>query len=264
MVQHSSKPPTPVFGLDFWRAPTDNDRAWQTDEWKNWGLDMMKSRLVSFEAERSHSGGWLLTSKLDLSPPILAWGFNATMTFNIAPTGTLSVHTTLAPWGQEAQDPASRRPLPPAQPGLRPRPLVRTRPRRILPRQAVRSASRHLARLPPATPDQLRGPPKRTAIVAAPAGWSSPTRAAPASGPPTRPARASAHTSSGRPWTTTPPSSKPPATRAISRRATACSGVSTVTTPAWGRRRADRVRGLMRRSSVVRGSLPFTSNPICG
>ncbi|OQV10117.1 hypothetical protein CLAIMM_14161 [Cladophialophora immunda] len=96
--------PSPLLSLDFWRPPTDNDMAWQTSEWKRYGLHMMTSRSKGFKASvrstqtsatRNHTDsadGTVEVSEVTLraehalSPPSLAWHFDAITTYTIRAT----------------------------------------------------------------------------------------------------------------------------------------------------------------------------------
>ncbi|EXJ69419.1 uncharacterized protein A1O5_07455 [Cladophialophora psammophila CBS 110553] len=100
--------PSPLLSLDFWRPPTDNDVAWQTGEWKRYGLHMMTSRLRRFEASMQPSSTpstrinadsadevvevpvVTLKAEHSLSPPSLAWHFDAITTYTISTASTAS------------------------------------------------------------------------------------------------------------------------------------------------------------------------------
>ncbi|EXJ83156.1 hypothetical protein A1O1_06775 [Capronia coronata CBS 617.96] len=105
---------TPLLALNFWRAPTDNDIAWQTGEWKRYGLHMMTSRLKSFYLEKQDRvsiefGSWLvngsvrLKARHALAPPSLAWHCDVETTYVLTalPSSciTLEIHTHLIPHG---------------------------------------------------------------------------------------------------------------------------------------------------------------------
>ncbi|KAJ9614272.1 Beta-galactosidase (Lactase) [Cladophialophora chaetospira] len=114
---HNPASPSPLFALDFWRPPTDNDAAWQTNEWKSYGLHLMTSRLKSIAASVSQTGDLTRTAKNittqantisiraehALAPPSLAWHFNVvtTYTFTSSSSGNLimKIHTHLKPHG---------------------------------------------------------------------------------------------------------------------------------------------------------------------
>lgn len=110
----SSPLPSPLLALDFWRAPTDNDAAWQSAEWKRYGLHMMTSRLRSFTLSEEAGSVVMLKAHHALAPPSLAWHFNAETTYTIrggssdksdssssSSTAQMSVaiHTRLTPHG---------------------------------------------------------------------------------------------------------------------------------------------------------------------
>lgn len=81
-----------------WRAPTDNDVPSELPYWQRFGLDAMSSQLRSFEI--STEGSLVkLNIRTYISAPILAWGFDARMTYTITPDGSLTVKTHLKPVG---------------------------------------------------------------------------------------------------------------------------------------------------------------------
>lgn len=86
--------------LGFWRAPTDNDVSSDALEWRHYGLDIMTSQLRNFALthnDKDASPGVQLTATSWISPPILAWGFRATITYLISPAGNLRVNVHLRP-----------------------------------------------------------------------------------------------------------------------------------------------------------------------
>ncbi|OAP55238.1 hypothetical protein AYL99_10211 [Fonsecaea erecta] len=140
---HNLASPSPLFALDFWRPPTDNDIAWQTGEWKRYGLHMMTSRLKSFKASvrsdwasstQNHTDSAdrtvevavvTLTAEHALAPPSLAWHFDAVTTYTITATSiassssdnpnsgsaqggesrlTIQIHTRLIPYGSHPRN----------------------------------------------------------------------------------------------------------------------------------------------------------------
>lgn len=48
VLQADGSSASPLLGLDFWRAPTDNDAASLTKEWKSYGLNVMTFQLRTF------------------------------------------------------------------------------------------------------------------------------------------------------------------------------------------------------------------------
>ncbi|KAL1960098.1 hypothetical protein VTO42DRAFT_270 [Malbranchea cinnamomea] len=101
--------PTTKAGLapGFWRCPTDNDVPKDAPTWKHWGLHTMTSQLRSLNLtrdERNASSPVKLTAVAWLAPPILAWGFHATITYDIFPSGKLRVSVHLRPEGLAPAD----------------------------------------------------------------------------------------------------------------------------------------------------------------
>lgn len=109
-----STPDTPLIKLDFWRPPTNNDAAWQTGEWKRYGLDMMTSRLTSFkfmgrsvqELDGERPRQTLSFQALHVfAPPILSWSFSVKIIYTVIADWTssvpfvLQIHTELVPKG---------------------------------------------------------------------------------------------------------------------------------------------------------------------
>ena len=86
------------FQLGFWRPPTDNDAAWQTNAWKHWGLDSLTVQSRGIKLHRI-SGELRLETITYVSPPILAWGFLVKTTYRILGDGSIYVKTHLNPEG---------------------------------------------------------------------------------------------------------------------------------------------------------------------
>ncbi|KIW62591.1 hypothetical protein PV04_10752 [Phialophora macrospora] len=94
VASHNPASRSPLFALDFWRPPTDNDAAWQTGQWKRYGLHLMTSRLKSVAAytdanSTSRTADSVMTkaamitirAEHALAPPSLAWHFDVTTTY---------------------------------------------------------------------------------------------------------------------------------------------------------------------------------------
>lgn len=94
--------PDPATGaavnLSFWRPPTDNDNPLSLPYWKRFGVDSLTSQLRSSSVE-STSESVTITAVTFISPPVLAWGFEATTKYVISSNGTLSVSVSLKPTG---------------------------------------------------------------------------------------------------------------------------------------------------------------------
>lgn len=83
----------------FWRPPTDNDIP-SLHDWKNYGLDVMASQLRSFRLQNNSNGDVQLIANLYLTPPVLAWGYIALVTYTISSNdGSLTIRVELTPSG---------------------------------------------------------------------------------------------------------------------------------------------------------------------
>lgn len=76
---------TPLLLPSFWRAPTDNDKASDANDWKSYGLDALTTQLRSLTITPSStdSDAFSIISTTYVAPPILAWGFHVTTTYSI-------------------------------------------------------------------------------------------------------------------------------------------------------------------------------------
>lgn len=99
VLKQRETPDDLLLALGFWRAPTDNDAAYMSKEWKRFGLESMTPQLRSFELDDSGPDQIRLSALYYYSPPVLAWGFNAHVTYQISSGGQLSVKVHLMPVG---------------------------------------------------------------------------------------------------------------------------------------------------------------------
>lgn len=83
----------------FWRCPTDNDRPKDYLYWVNYGLECLTSQLRELTLERVDSSTVQLTAKTFVSPPILAWGFDCTLTYSVHSSGSLKIKAHIVPQG---------------------------------------------------------------------------------------------------------------------------------------------------------------------
>lgn len=88
-----------VWTFGFWRAPTDNDQAWQAAEWREYGLDAMTVSVLSCQLVSHDSEEATVECAANIMPPILAWGFKAVYTFTITSQCAISVKSKLTPFG---------------------------------------------------------------------------------------------------------------------------------------------------------------------
>ncbi|KAL2848210.1 glycosyl hydrolases family 2, TIM barrel domain-containing protein [Aspergillus pseudodeflectus] len=95
---------TGTLTLGFWRPPTDNDIPYDLGEWRRYGLDVLTSQLRSISLTQIDESTIELKTTTFLSPPILAWGYEATTTYRITGEGALSVRTKLTPTGSKPKD----------------------------------------------------------------------------------------------------------------------------------------------------------------
>lgn len=88
--------------LSFWRPPTDNDQPLSRPYWERFGVDALTSQLREFSFEKIRFGGVecaLITTKTFISPPVLDWGWTVTTTYDVNPSGSLTVKSHLVPSG---------------------------------------------------------------------------------------------------------------------------------------------------------------------
>ncbi|KAL3448267.1 glycosyl hydrolases family 2, TIM barrel domain-containing protein [Aspergillus insuetus] len=88
----------------FWRPPTDNDVPYDLGEWRRYGIDVLTSQLRSISLKKVDPSTIELKTTTFLSPPILAWGYEAITTYRITGEGALTVRTKLTPTGSKPKD----------------------------------------------------------------------------------------------------------------------------------------------------------------
>lgn len=85
--------------LTFWRAPTDNDIPKDAIMWKLFGVDAMQKQIRSVKYNLDDHGIFRIVVQSYHSPPILAWGFDATTTYTIHGDGDIQIHVHAEPHG---------------------------------------------------------------------------------------------------------------------------------------------------------------------
>ncbi|MBE3561856.1 MAG: DUF4981 domain-containing protein, partial [Ktedonobacteraceae bacterium] len=86
--------------LDFWRAPTDNDRFSVMREWKQAGLHWLQHRLQDITwREESQAGAVVIEVNTHIAPPGMDWGFDCTLTYTIFSSGDLLLDVQGTPEG---------------------------------------------------------------------------------------------------------------------------------------------------------------------
>lgn len=98
VLQSEDKQHGPL-SFGFWRAPTDNDAAWQSAEWKKYGLDMMQATVLSCKTSVQPNSQVVISCTADIMPPVLAWGFKAVYDITIRPNASISIKAKLTPFG---------------------------------------------------------------------------------------------------------------------------------------------------------------------
>ncbi|KAK0748479.1 hypothetical protein B0T21DRAFT_324201 [Apiosordaria backusii] len=99
--------PDPTTGAaiipSFWRPPTDNDNALSLPYWRRFGVDALTSQLRSVSiikaGSRESGQSVTFTSHVFFSPPVLDWGYHATITQTISLTGNLHISVSLTATG---------------------------------------------------------------------------------------------------------------------------------------------------------------------
>lgn len=85
----------PVTGVaivpGFWRPATDNDVPDSLPYWERFGVDSLESQLRSFEVDTSDPNKAVLKAHTYLTPPVLAWGFEAEIDYIVTSTGALTI-----------------------------------------------------------------------------------------------------------------------------------------------------------------------------
>lgn len=75
----------------FWRPATDNDVPGSLPYWERFGVDSLESQLRSFEVDTSDPNKVVLKAHTYLTPPVLAWGFEADIDYVVTSTGALTI-----------------------------------------------------------------------------------------------------------------------------------------------------------------------------
>lgn len=83
----------------FWRPATDNDVPDSLPYWQRFGVDVMESQLRSFEVNTSDPNKAVIKAHTFVTPPVLAWGFDAEIVYTVTSTGSLEIDAVLKPDG---------------------------------------------------------------------------------------------------------------------------------------------------------------------
>lgn len=84
--------------LNFWRATTDNDRAWDNAKaWRQAGLDTLQERVNEVTCQRLGVGVIAITAKTRIAPPIYDRSFECEYTYTIYGTGHVKIDASVVP-----------------------------------------------------------------------------------------------------------------------------------------------------------------------
>ncbi|KAL4817884.1 glycosyl hydrolases family 2, TIM barrel domain-containing protein [Aspergillus spinulosporus] len=90
--------------LGFWRPPTDNELPYDLGGWRRYGLDTLTSSLRKISLNEVDESTLEIRTETYVSPPILAWGFEATTLYRITGDGALTVKAHIKPTGAKPVD----------------------------------------------------------------------------------------------------------------------------------------------------------------
>lgn len=86
--------------LTFWRAPTDNDKPFAAEIWRDHGLHMMTQQVRSVKHQHHEDTGSVeIIVESWIAPPVLAWAFKTTTTYTVSGEGPLVIHVHAVPKG---------------------------------------------------------------------------------------------------------------------------------------------------------------------
>ncbi|KAF9692573.1 hypothetical protein EKO04_009351 [Ascochyta lentis] len=86
--------------LDFFRAPTDNDIPQDGWDWNDKKLHLAKPSTLKVEWSQPSSTELQVTVHQRIAPPILSWSISSTLLYTFRVNGTLSIHATGLPQGE--------------------------------------------------------------------------------------------------------------------------------------------------------------------
>ena len=88
--------------LNFWRAPTDNDRSWtHAKPWRDAGLHWLQHRVQAVQVEPRQGGRAVrVTADVRIAPPVLSHGFQCRYEYLISGKGDIVMEVSGEPWGK--------------------------------------------------------------------------------------------------------------------------------------------------------------------
>ncbi|HZJ56632.1 MAG TPA: beta-galactosidase subunit alpha [Clostridia bacterium] len=86
--------------LNFWHAPTDNDRN-STEDWEKTGLKYLTHRVDCLNWDLIEDKVVVIKVKSRIAPPVLAWGINAEYTYRVYGSGDVLLEVKGEPQGEK-------------------------------------------------------------------------------------------------------------------------------------------------------------------
>lgn len=89
----------------FWRPATDNDVPGSLPYWERFGVNVLESQVRDFSVDTSDPNRAVVKARTFITPPILAWGFDAEIVYTVTSTGALQIDVAkLSPTGAFPED----------------------------------------------------------------------------------------------------------------------------------------------------------------
>ncbi len=88
--------------LQFWRAPTDNDRGFSpnvSEAWKKAGLHRLQHRVEGVMASEGQGGSCIVRVRTRIAPPVYTHGIEAEYIYTIDPSGSIRLEVHGIPQG---------------------------------------------------------------------------------------------------------------------------------------------------------------------
>jgi beta-galactosidase/evolved beta-galactosidase subunit alpha len=86
--------------LNFWRAPTDNDKRAAEEEWKPAGLDVLQHRIDSVGIQQLSACAIQVEVECRVAPPVFDWAFECTYRYLFSGRGDLTLEIEVRPKGK--------------------------------------------------------------------------------------------------------------------------------------------------------------------
>lgn len=86
-------------GIDFFRAPTDNDIPQDGWDWKDRLLHLAKASTRKVEWSQPNDSTLNVTVHQRVAPPVLSWSIECVLAYTFSASGSVTIHTTGTPKG---------------------------------------------------------------------------------------------------------------------------------------------------------------------